>query len=248
MSSVKIYFVLYIMILCELFLVIMARDEAQEAWVRFIQGQFTKLEFSNVKDDIFFINQAVRNKEGIWMRSTWQYNLYPKGFISQQERDSTSVCVAIDTAIFTNKSQLSWDKKILVVNKYKPIDSIYDRISNTKIRLLWDSTGLIYKILIDLNTSDQHKFLLHEAIGKKDEINHVILPLRAYFTTTGSLPFQNKDEEIKNIIIKSIKNSDNRNMFKRVIENEKETSDILQIKIKPGFAGVDPGAGNKFNW
>ncbi|MGD0342364.1 MAG: hypothetical protein ABSA76_11740 [Bacteroidales bacterium] len=239
MSSVKIYFVLYIMILCELFLVIIARDEAQDAWWQFMQTQSTKLEFANVKGDNFLVIPNLKLNQ-----ITWQYNLYPKGFISQEEKDSDSVYVEIGNDKFTNGSNsiLNWDKNILKVNKFKPIDTIFDRNSKTKIRLFWDSTGLVYKIFIDLDTKDQLQFVNHKAIYKPGENSYVILPLRAYFTTTGNLPFQ-KHEEIKNIVINSIeRESEKGNMkeLKRVIKNDEVTSDTLQIYIRPGFFGVDP--------
>lgn len=85
MKAVKIYFVLYIVLLCELFLVILDRDEAQDAWIKQFLNNSSAYELSFIG-----ISDIPTSENG-----DFHTNLNLTGLASKFERDSVHLNIEL---------------------------------------------------------------------------------------------------------------------------------------------------------
>ena len=128
MASVKVYFVLYIVLLCELFLVILDRDDAEDAWIKQFKQHDSEyqLDFSGRQ-----LNDTINASE----KGDFKTFLVLTGMVSNEEKDNVELKIDVsdsktgeikDSLVFTPQDKKPIENKNLKFSLRKIDRAVYE--------------------------------------------------------------------------------------------------------------------------
>lgn len=171
MGSAKVYFVLYIVLLCELFMVIQDRDNAQDAWSKQFKDHINeyRLDFAGLKDTSFVTASEKGN---------FKIVLFLNGMVTDQEKKDAQLSVSL----WDGKTEKSCiDSFTIGSNDFKEtIDSTTRKASNKA-----KDTVYLYvskRAGIEIKKTNG---LVYELSGK---VSGESLVCKAFFKTKRQLP------------------------------------------------------------
>ncbi|MFA5804942.1 MAG: hypothetical protein WC879_09875 [Melioribacteraceae bacterium] len=223
MSSAKIYFVLYIVLLSELFIVILDRDDAQDAWIKqFLNNaSFYQLSFAGIDNHPDYVSY----EDGKF--STY---LYLSGMVSPREKKNVELRIKV---FKINKIYLD----TLLLNSIISKDTI--KLNNSNIFLMnvsnKDSNNTIYELSGEINQSLYFEATYTTIRELPYYIPHDVKEILQATITKGNVN--------KSLISTHIGNDSlvyEKKIFIPMIRYQKDTSELHDfiVKLNPSYKNV----------